>query len=205
MKWLVGILIITNIITGILFLKKDRVKTYTVARVIDGDTLVIDNNQEIRLANIDAPEAGMCGFEEAKNTMTDLALNKKITMTGTINDKFGRLLVSVWTNGELLNEKMAKTGWIRYVSQGDNKWLSGVDDQAQKEKLGIYGMCVETTNKTNPKCLIKGNNREGKKIYVLPGCKGYTNTDIEKDLGDQWFCNEKEAVGAGYTKAQNCI
>jgi micrococcal nuclease len=204
MKWLVGLLLLTNLITGYLFLKKDSIKTYTVVRVIDGDTLVIDNNQEIRLANVNAPEAGLCGFEEAKKTMEEMATNKKIKIEGKVNDKYGRLLVSVWINSELLNEKIMKTGWVRYISQGDNKWLKGVDDQSQKDKLGIYGMCIETTNITNPKCLIKGNNREGKKIYILPGCKGYTNTDIEKDLGDEWFCKSEDAERAGYIKALNC-
>ena len=179
-------------------------KMYNVNRVIDGDTLVIDNNQEIRLANIDAPEKGRCGFEEAKAEMEKLALAKKIKIEGKVNDKFGRLLVTAWINGEMLNEEMTRTGWVRYVSQGENKQISEIDDVAEKNRLGIYGKCVEVTNMNNPQCLIKGNNREDKKIYVLPGCKGYTNTDIEKDLGDEWFCDEKNALKAGYQKALNC-
>jgi hypothetical protein len=27
---------------------------------------------------------------------------------------------------------------------------------------------------------------------------------VEKDLGEDWFCTEKEAIKAGFTKASNC-
>jgi len=207
MKWVVAGLVAIIVVMGGGIVKTKNTpteKTYTVNRVIDGDTLVIDNNQEIRLANIDAPEKGRCGFEEAKVEMEKLALNKKIKIIGEVNDKFGRLLVTAWINGKMMNEEMAKTGWVRYVSQGDNKQIAEIDNVAEKSKLGIYGECVEVTNRDNPSCVIKGNNREGKKIYILPGCKGYSNTDIEKDLGDEWFCGEKEAKATGYVKAVNC-
>ena len=109
LKLLIGILLFIGL--GIYIGKNiNREKLYTVQRVVDGDTLVIDNNQEIRLANIDAPEKGLCGFEEAKSEMEKLALNKKIKIIGEVNDKFGRLLVTAWINGKMLNEEMAKTG-----------------------------------------------------------------------------------------------
>jgi endonuclease YncB( thermonuclease family) len=208
MKWVLAglVMIIVGLGGWIVKMKSSLTeKTYTVQRVIDGDTLVIDNNQEIRLANIDAPEKGLCGAEEAKAEMEKLALNKKIKIIGEVNDKFGRLLVTAWVNGKMLNEEMARSGWVRYVSQGENKQISEIDNIAEKEKLGIYGICVETTNNGKPECNIKGNNREGQKIYVLSGCKGYTNTNIEKDLGDEWFCSEDEATAAGYVKALNCL
>ncbi|MFZ2152606.1 MAG: thermonuclease family protein [Microgenomates group bacterium] len=205
MNWKVVLAILVCIGVGVGIGKNiNKEKLYTVQRVIDGDTLVVDNNQEIRLANIDAPEKGLCGFEEAKNEMEKLTLNKKIKIVGKTNDKFGRLLTTAWIDNKMLNEEMARSGWVRYVSQGDNKQISEIDNVAEKNKLGIYGKCVETTNLNNPKCLIKGNNRENEKIFVLPKCKGYTNTDIETDLGDQWFCTEAEAIAAGYKKALNC-
>jgi len=27
---------------------------------------------------------------------------------------------------------------------------------------------------------------------------------VEKDLGEDWFCSEKEAQAAGFTKPKNC-
>ena len=43
-----------------------------VIRVIDGDTVVISNNQRVRLIGIDTPEKGQCGFDEAKQALEKL-------------------------------------------------------------------------------------------------------------------------------------
>jgi len=199
-------LVVFILLIGGWYWQKQAPKKYTVSRVIDGDTMVIDNNQEIRLASVDAPEAGLCGDVEAKNRLKELVEGKKIVIRGTVNDRFGRLLVSVYVDSKLVNEIMAGEGWARYTSQesADREKIKTAAQTARTEKRGVYGKCLEETNKENSECQIKGNNREGKKIYVLPGCKGYTNTDIEKDLGDRWFCSESEATEAGYTKAMNC-
>lgn len=208
MKGILVILVTTIVVlSGLLFRNNKPKDNYLVSRVIDGDTMVIDNNQEVRLAGVDAPEKDFCGSEEAKRKLEELVLNKKVRLSGKVNDRFGRLLVSMYADDQLVNEKMASDGWVRYTSQeteGREK-IKEAARLAREKKIGVYGDCLETINPVDPKCVIKGNNREGKKIFVLPGCKGYGNTDIEKDLGDQWFCSETEAIGAGYQKALNCI
>ncbi len=56
-----------------------------------------------------------------------------------------------------------------------------------------------------PGCEIKGNiNLGGEKIYHLPGCASYDNTEVEKERGEKWFCSEDEAVSEGWRKAGNC-
>ncbi|MFH0762508.1 MAG: hypothetical protein V1925_01290, partial [Candidatus Omnitrophota bacterium] len=58
----------------------------------------------------------------------------------------------------------------------------------------------------NPKCVIKGNYDKNSSLsnYYFPGCPQYEFTIVEKDLGENWFCTEKEAQAAGFTKAKNC-
>src|SRR5690606_22356736 len=45
------------------------VETWTVIRVIDGDTIEVESSsgiiETIRIVGIDAPESGQCGFEDA--------------------------------------------------------------------------------------------------------------------------------------------
>ena len=51
-------------------------------------------------------------------------------------------------------------------------------------------------------CLIKGNiSSKGEKLYHLPGGKYYEATKIDK-AAERWFCNEKEAVAAGWRAAK---
>lgn len=51
---------------------------------------------------------------------------------------------------------------------------------------------------------VKGNiNGDGEKLYHLPTCPSYKQTDIDK-AGEQMFVSEAEAIAAGWSKAGNC-
>lgn len=51
-------------------------------------------------------------------------------------------------------------------------------------------------------CLIKGNiNRNGEKIYHMPGSKWYARTQINERSGERWFCSTAEAEKAGWRSA----
>lgn len=46
---------------------------------------------------------------------------------------------------------------------------------------------------------IKGNvNRNGARIYHVPGSRSYDNTVIDTARGERWFCSEADAVHAGW-------
>src|SRR5688572_5920657 len=48
-----------------------------ITRVIDGDTLVIESGEKIRLSIVNTPERGQPGFQEAKQFTIDLCLNEE--------------------------------------------------------------------------------------------------------------------------------
>lgn len=181
-------------------------KLYRVERVIDGDTIVLESKQIVRLATIDAPEEGFCGFEESKKSLSGLVAGKNVRVEGKINDDAGRLLATVYVNQKVVNEEMAKLGWARYTQQesAEREKIKKAGEEARAKKWGVYGMCVEESNPQNPSCKVKGNNREGRKTYMYPGCGTYSSVKIERDVGDEWFCTTGEAEKAGYTRAGNC-
>ena len=52
---------------------------------------------------------------------------------------------------------------------------------------------------------IKGNvSADGRKLYHLPGCPSYEQTQIDESAGERLFSSEAEAVAAGWQKAVNC-
>lgn len=53
---------------------------------------------------------------------------------------------------------------------------------------------------------IKGNISEdsGERIFHVPGCDNYEETDVDEAIGERWFSSEAEAIAAGWRKAQNC-
>lgn len=59
-----------------------------------------------------------------------------------------------------------------------------------------------TVEEPQAACVIKANiNRQGEKIYHLPGQLNYGRTVIDPEAGEMWFCSEEEAVAAGWRKA----
>jgi len=73
-----------------------------IARVIDGDTIVLTNDDRVRLIGIDTPEDGKCGFTEAKVALEDLLRKEPVVLVrGTSKnlDKFDRYLRYVEISG----------------------------------------------------------------------------------------------------------
>jgi micrococcal nuclease len=63
--------------------------------VIDGDAVVIDSGEQIRIIGINSPGRGHCGYEAATTNMRNLVYGKAVVLTPGARDdvdKYGRLL-----------------------------------------------------------------------------------------------------------------
>jgi endonuclease YncB( thermonuclease family) len=71
-----------------------RGRTFRVVHVVDGDTVHLDNGETVRLAGIDTPEVGECGFDAATVALTRLALGRRASLGASDEDRdqYGRLL-----------------------------------------------------------------------------------------------------------------
>lgn len=197
-------------------------KTYTVKTVIDGDTIILSDGTHVRYLGINATEIAHsslqgealqnlneCYGPEAKKINEGLVLGKNVRLEFDANkyDRYGRTLAWVYlepllNSGETVNLKMVRQGaafyyWspipINYTPQ-----LIDAQEQARKEKAGLWGKC----GKINGECLVKGNlDRNDKRYYHLPGFKYYDSTAVNLDHGDRWFCSEEEAQKAGFKRA----
>jgi hypothetical protein len=53
-------------------------------------------------------------------------------------------------------------------------------------------------------CPIKGNvNRKGERIYHTPWSPWYGTVTINESRGGRWFCDEREALDAGWRAAKS--
>jgi micrococcal nuclease len=209
LKIFLGVSVVINCILGFLFFRSQPTPDglIQVERIIDGDTFIVEGNRQIRLMSVNAPEVGLCGSDQATQKLTDLISGKKVKLEGEINDHFGRFLALVYVDDLLVNKEMISSGWARFTSTAspESENLKTAFQKIKSEKLGVFSsLCLQTTNPKNPKCNIKGNVKDGKKTYFFLGCGNYSNVALELDQGDQWFCSEKEAVSAGFTKSANC-
>jgi endonuclease YncB( thermonuclease family) len=121
----IAILILTGLILSLCF---GSVRAYSgeidrvavVTTVFDGDTFVIDNNESIRFADVDTPEIGESGYQQAKDFVINLVHGKTVYLdidNLTTTDQYGRFVSVVYfdynsthyknLNKALLDSKLA--------------------------------------------------------------------------------------------------
>ncbi|GIW63947.1 MAG: thermonuclease [Patescibacteria group bacterium] len=89
---------------------------YLVTRVIDGDTIVVNNSIRVRYIGIDAPELGRdpeCFGQEAKAYNEKLVLGRLVKMEKDVSetDQYGRLLRYVYLDNTMVNKKLVEEGY----------------------------------------------------------------------------------------------
>ena len=126
-----------------------------VLRVIDGDTLVarlegaeIERKETVRLLNVNTPEKGEPGFDEATEAL------KALVRGGTVafeyekplaeeRDGFGRLLAYVIADGINVNMEMMRQGWSKlYTKYGKGRLhpaFEAAEREAREAKRGLWG------------------------------------------------------------------
>lgn len=218
-KIALAIIILASVgLNGYFLLSKNR--EMTVTTVHDGDTFTLGSGDRIRLLGVNAPEIGNCGSEEAKKLLTDLVLNKVVKITEEKRDTYGRRMGLVWIKDgpfdfargrRLVNEEMLKIGWAKanYDPNSESEKLKNAYKYASDNKLGVNSSLCKKVNPTPPSknCTIKGNIDQdtGERLYHLMTCRHYSQIVLDLDIGERFFCSEKEAKNAGFTLAPDCL
>ena len=119
------------------FLSTD--KKVVIERVIDGDTVVTQSGEHIRLLGINAPETSSnepFSFD-AKNFLNDLIQNKSVTLkfTSDKTDKYGRTLAYIFLNGKNVNVEMVENGLA------NDYFYSGLD-QYSNDLKNAWSECL---------------------------------------------------------------
>lgn len=182
------------------------VPSYTAVRVFDGDTFETKEKQHVRLSGINAPEMGRCGSQEAKKELEKLILEKPLYIK-VLYHIGSRMMGLVYTDEGLVSTAMLASGWAEmYVRENlDLPELQEATAKARSQKKGLFADTCTQTTPPNPRCDIKANvTTNNVPTYHLPTCKAYTSTQVQLHHGDRWFCTEKEAVKAGFRKAETC-
>jgi endonuclease YncB( thermonuclease family) len=99
----------------------------TVVAIIDGDTVDVSSGARIRLAGIDTPERGECGYNEAGARMTELARDREAVLVkagGNTIDRYGRLIRYLEVDGRDVGLTLIQEGLAiaRYDSRDGYGW-----------------------------------------------------------------------------------
>ena len=105
-----------------------------ITRIIDGDTLLIDQTT-IRLSLVNSPERDEPGYQEAKDfasTVCPVGSNAEfIEDSWQPTDKYGRSLGLVYCNDMFLNELLLTNGHANISTYFCDKSEFGIDDWAR--------------------------------------------------------------------------
>ena len=121
-----------------------RFQEATVKRVIDGDTLILENGDRVRLIGINAPEKNQFYYGEAKEKLKEMVEGKVILLESdrVDKDKYGRLLRYVYLNKTNVNLYLVLNGYaISYPFEENEKYLKkfeAAERIAKDEKIGIW-------------------------------------------------------------------
>jgi len=113
-----------------------------VTKVIDGDTVIVEGGQHIRLLGIDADEKGYPCYDSAKQGLEALVLGKSIRLEKDVTDidQYQRCLRTIFLGRENINTRLVKEGLVvaRFY-EPDVKYKSEIveaEKQAVLEKIG---------------------------------------------------------------------
>ena len=119
--------------------------TAIVSRVVDGDTICLQNGLYVRLIGINAPEKDELGSLSAKEKLEQLVLGKSVKLVYETErqDKYGRELADVYVNDTFVNYELASAGWVRIMMIAPNvehtdKLRSAVSI-AKNSSIGLFG------------------------------------------------------------------
>ncbi|HUS60284.1 MAG TPA: thermonuclease family protein [Nevskiaceae bacterium] len=133
-------------------INKERIK---VTKVIDGDTIQLENGKTLRYIGIDTPETVhpskpiQCYGKEASDKNKQLVESKEIEIEKDVSevDKYGRLLRYVWVEGVFVNEYLVREGFAQSSTYPpDVKYqelFREAERKAREENKGLWGNICE--------------------------------------------------------------
>jgi micrococcal nuclease len=166
---------------------------FEIKRVIDGDTIVTEGDLHIRLFGINTPEKGEKYYQEAKEFLEDLVLNKKVSVKLFGKDKYSRELGILFLDGKNINSELIKNGFANvYILE--EKDYEEEFRKAWKECISLGKNLCELSKEICGKCIeLKNIDFKKQEIVFYNNCNfdcELTNWTI-KDEGRKKFAFPK--------------
>ncbi|MFR9296159.1 MAG: thermonuclease family protein [Aedoeadaptatus pacaensis] len=185
----------------------------TVKRVVDGDTLIIDDGADtrVRLIGVDTPETvkprgrvepwGKEASDFSKKTLTGKAVF--LEYDEEKEDRYGRTLAYIWTEDPrvsdkpkeeiLFNYQLVASGYARERAYEPNTKYQAMLHEGEIVAMDHVRGIWAVEGKEGP---AKGNKKS--KIYHLPTDKSYDRVSPQNAM---YFENAMEAERAGYQRS----
>lgn len=134
-----------------------------VRKVIDGDTIVLENGEYVRYIGMDAPEKGRPYYGEATRENKRLVDGKKVRLEYDVEriDRYNRTLAYVYAGGIFVNAELVKNGYATIYTFPPNvkyyKTLLAFQKEARDQKRGLWSLSEDDIKS------IKGGHKHSQK------------------------------------------
>jgi len=131
----------------------NNLEKVVVKRVIDGDTIVLDDDRRVRYIGINTPETVHpnkdveCYGKESFDKNKELLEGKTVYLENDVRDvdRYDRILRYVWVDDVMVNKQLVKEGYafsdsyppdIKYQDE-----FRDAEDFARDNEIGLWGEC----------------------------------------------------------------
>ena len=129
---------ISYILIALFLFSCNSVKYGVVKRCIDGDTIVMEDNTHIRLAEIDCLELSQPHGLEAKQFVENLILGRRVKLVIKGSDKYKRKIAEIYLNDVWINEVIVKNGMAYVYRRYGSRKLYNEEQEAKRNKIGLW-------------------------------------------------------------------
>lgn len=201
-------------------------KTVRVERVVDGDTLLLEGGEKIRLLNVDTPESvhrdqrkNSQEGKDAAGYMQTMATGKEVRLErAEKRDIYGRVLADVFIGELHLNVELVRQGLARYytkygISKRYNSDFQVAEDYARRNSLGFWHEHRYVLTPTSPVVDAQPSPRRTVALHhsnamVVASRSGvFHNSDcpsVKKIKEPRTFATSMEAASAGLRPCKRC-
>ena len=139
-----------------------------VIRVLDGDTIEVENGQRVRYLGINAPESGQPFSTAATRENERLVGGRIVNLEFDVQaqDRYGRLLAYIWIGDVLINKEIVKNGYAASGTIQPNVKYQDLILKAQQEARencrGLWlGLCSQKSESSCVKIVNINANAPG--------------------------------------------
>lgn len=177
-------------------------------KVVDGDTIYLDNGDKIRFVGVNTPERGVEGYIASKNFVQKLCLNKEVGIDiddSKHSDKYGRTLGVVIVDGKNVNEMLLKEGLAEIMYMPPSEFYPfdwGYSDtpvaNTHSSSSASHQVSSESTSSSSSASYI-GNSNTGK--FHQTYCSSVSKMSEKNKV---FFNSRDDAINQGYDPCKIC-
>lgn len=181
---------------------------FNVKRVHDGDTLVLENNERVRLLSVNTPELSSrhreaeSGDIEARDWLKDQLKQNQVYLQYNVEkrDRYERILAYAWTpSGMFLNEQLLEQGLATLTLQPPN--LQHADSLIEAQQQAIHqnkGIWADKTYQSRKVTTLTDTAYRGWQRWLL-------TVKSRSQPRDYWVLKVNDKVSLRIAKQQQAL